>query len=59
MILMDEQTGMWYLHCHFEFHIVMGMATAFIVEDGPTPETSLPPPPAGFQRCGTNGFSKP
>ncbi|KAG2558957.1 putative laccase-18 [Panicum virgatum] len=54
-----DNPGMWYLHCHFEFHIVMGMAMAFIVEDGPTPETSLPPPPAGFQRCGTNGFSKP
>jgi len=26
----------------------MGMAAVFIVEDGPTPNTSLPPPPPGF-----------
>ncbi|EMS55299.1 Laccase-19 [Triticum urartu] len=44
-----DNPGMWYLHCHFEFHIIMGMATAFIVENGPTPETSLPPPPPEFK----------
>ncbi|KAL6611214.1 hypothetical protein ACP70R_039142 [Stipagrostis hirtigluma subsp. patula] len=54
-----DNPGMWYLHCHFEFHIVMGMATAFIVENGPTPETSLPPPPPEFKRCGANGLSQP
>ncbi|KAL6907879.1 hypothetical protein ACP4OV_002049 [Aristida adscensionis] len=54
-----DNPGMWYLHCHFEFHIIMGMATAFIVENGPTPETSLPPPPPEFRRCGANGLSKP
>ncbi|TKW02109.1 hypothetical protein SEVIR_8G223400v4 [Setaria viridis] len=54
-----DNPGMWYLHCHFEFHIVMGMATAFIVEDGPTPETSLPPPPPEFKRCGANGLTRP
>jgi len=54
-----DNPGMWYLHCHFEFHIVMGMATAFIVEDGPTPETSLPPPPPEFKRCGANGLTQP
>ncbi|KAL6592139.1 hypothetical protein ACP70R_049591 [Stipagrostis hirtigluma subsp. patula] len=48
-----DNPGMSYLHCHFEFHIVMGMATAFIVENGPTPETSLPPPPPEFKRCST------
>ncbi|EAY88596.1 hypothetical protein OsI_10072 [Oryza sativa Indica Group] len=56
---LTDNPGMWYLHCHFEFHIIMGMATAFIVEDGPTPETSLPPPPPEFKRCGTNGLSQP
>ncbi|XP_037410240.1 laccase-19-like [Triticum dicoccoides] len=54
-----DNPGMWYLHCHFEFHIIMGMATAFIVENGPTPETSLPPPPPEFKRCGANGLTQP
>ncbi|KAM0883583.1 hypothetical protein ACQ4PT_031560 [Festuca glaucescens] len=54
-----DNPGMWYLHCHFEFHIIMGMATAFIVEDGPTPETSLPPPPPEFKKCGANGLTQP
>ncbi|KAG2563838.1 laccase-19 [Panicum virgatum] len=54
-----DNPGMWYLHCHFEFHIAMGMATAFIVENGPTPETSLPPPPPEFKRCGANGLTQP
>ncbi|KAK3119277.1 hypothetical protein QOZ80_9BG0717140 [Eleusine coracana subsp. coracana] len=54
-----DNPGMWYLHCHFEFHIVMGMATAFIVEDGPTPETSLPPPPPEYKRCSAKGLMKP
>ncbi len=38
-------TGIWYFHCHYEFHISMGMTALFIVEDGPTLATSLPPPP--------------
>jgi hypothetical protein len=41
-------TGAWFIHCHFEFHLAMGMAAVFIIEDGPTPNTSLPPPPPNF-----------
>ncbi|TKW02134.2 hypothetical protein SEVIR_8G221600v4 [Setaria viridis] len=37
--------GVWLMHCHYEFHFSMGMAVIFIVEDGPTVGTSLPPPP--------------
>ncbi|TKW02063.1 hypothetical protein SEVIR_8G220200v4 [Setaria viridis] len=45
--------GVWFIHCHFEFHLTMGMAAVFIVEDGPTMDTSLPPPPANFPTyCG-------
>lgn len=44
--------GVWYMHCHFEFHLSMGMTAVFIVEDGPTMDTSLPPPPADFPTCG-------
>jgi laccase len=32
----------------------MGMAAVFIVEDGPTADTSLPPPPADFPTCCAN-----
>ncbi|KAG5550373.1 hypothetical protein RHGRI_015360 [Rhododendron griersonianum] len=38
--------GVWFMHCHLDAHLAVGLATAFVVEDGPTPSTSLPPPPA-------------
>ncbi|KAL6654342.1 hypothetical protein ACP70R_007807 [Stipagrostis hirtigluma subsp. patula] len=47
-----DNPGIWYMHCHYEFHLSMGMAALFIVEDGPTVDTSLPPPPKDFQTCG-------
>lgn len=40
------------MHCHYEFHLSMGMAAVFIVEDGPTAGKSLPPPPMDFATCG-------
>ncbi|XP_039047572.1 laccase-7-like [Hibiscus syriacus] len=43
--------GVWFMHCHIEAHVPMGMATAFVVENGPTPETTLPPPPADLPIC--------
>ncbi|PUZ45626.1 hypothetical protein GQ55_8G239800 [Panicum hallii var. hallii] len=43
--------GVWFMHCHYEFHLAMGMATVFIVEDGTTADTSLPPPPVDFPTC--------
>ncbi|KAK8613161.1 hypothetical protein V6N13_100934 [Hibiscus sabdariffa] len=43
--------GVWFMHCHIEAHVPMGMATAFLVENGPTPETTLPPPPADLPTC--------
>ncbi|KAL6654344.1 hypothetical protein ACP70R_007809 [Stipagrostis hirtigluma subsp. patula] len=47
-----DNPGIWYMHCHYEFHLSMGMAALFIVEDGPTVDTSLPQPPKDFQTCG-------
>ncbi|XP_062197660.1 laccase-15-like [Phragmites australis] len=44
--------GVWFMHCHYEFHLSMGMAAVFIVEDGPTVDKSLPPPSANFSTCG-------
>ncbi|CAM0146251.1 unnamed protein product [Urochloa decumbens] len=56
-----DNPGVWFLHlhCHFQSHLSMGMATVFFVEDGPTAATSLPPPPADFPRCGLGDNSMP
>ncbi|CAK7346693.1 unnamed protein product [Dovyalis caffra] len=35
--------GVWFMHCHFERHLVWGMETVFIVQDGI--EARLLPPP--------------
>ncbi|XP_051208800.1 laccase-15 [Lolium perenne] len=44
--------GVWFFHCHTEHHSSSGMAMAFVVEDGPTVETTLPPPPTYYPSCG-------
>lgn len=46
-----DNPGAWFMHCHFEFHIAMGMAAVFEVENGTTPDTTLPPPPADLPKC--------
>ncbi|XP_031475696.1 laccase-14-like isoform X1 [Nymphaea colorata] len=43
--------GVWLLHCHFERHFTWGMATVFIVKNGPTNETSMLPPPPYMPKC--------
>ncbi|KAF7143308.1 hypothetical protein RHSIM_Rhsim05G0203900 [Rhododendron simsii] len=43
--------GVWLMHCHFDTHLSWGLATVFLVEDGPTPSTSLPPPPLDLPHC--------
>ncbi|KAL5709322.1 laccase [Ranunculus cassubicifolius] len=43
--------GMWFVHCHRETHIPWGLAMAILIENGPTPATSLPPPPPDYPRC--------
>ncbi|XP_028783582.1 laccase-7-like [Neltuma alba] len=43
--------GIWFVHCHIDAHLPSGLAMAFEVENGPTPETSVPPPPADLPRC--------
>ncbi|CAL4988984.1 unnamed protein product [Urochloa decumbens] len=54
-----DNPGVWFLHCHFQSHLSMGMAAVFFVEDGPTAAASLPPPPADFPRCGLGDGSMP
>lgn len=41
-----DDPGVWFVHCHLEEHTSWGLATAFIVENGPGPNQSLLPPPA-------------
>ncbi|KAF6993188.1 hypothetical protein CFC21_010115 [Triticum aestivum] len=46
-----DNPGMWYMHCHFEAHLDLGLGMVFEVQDGPTPDTSLPPPPKDLPQC--------
>ncbi|XP_071730830.1 laccase-7 [Rutidosis leptorrhynchoides] len=43
--------GVWFVHCHLDVHLPWGLAMAFLVENGGTPESTLPPPPADFPKC--------
>ncbi|CAL5094038.1 unnamed protein product [Urochloa decumbens] len=43
--------GMWFMHCHFDAHLDLGLAMVFEVQDGPTEETSVPPPPSDLPQC--------
>ncbi|XVE61989.1 hypothetical protein DITRI_Ditri06bG0082600 [Diplodiscus trichospermus] len=43
--------GVWLMHCHLDVHLPWGLASAFVVENGPTPGTTLPPPPADLPQC--------
>ncbi|KAK9124367.1 hypothetical protein Sjap_013969 [Stephania japonica] len=43
--------GVWFVHCHLDVHLPWGLAMAFAIENGPTPSTSLPPPPSDLPRC--------
>ncbi|GMJ03163.1 laccase 7 [Hibiscus trionum] len=43
--------GVWFMHCHLDAHLSIGLATAFVVENGPTLATTLPPPPADLPQC--------
>ncbi|KAJ3707709.1 hypothetical protein LUZ61_011414 [Rhynchospora tenuis] len=43
--------GIWFVHCHIDTHLRLGLATALVVENGPTPHDILPPPPPDFPKC--------
>lgn len=43
--------GVWLMHCHLDVHLPWGLATAFVVDNGPTPSTTLPPPPPDLPKC--------
>ncbi|KAG2628671.1 laccase-25-like [Panicum virgatum] len=43
--------GMWFMHCHFDAHLDLGLGMVFEVQDGPTVETSVPQPPFDLPQC--------
>ncbi|GMP50974.1 hypothetical protein CsSME_00017382 [Camellia sinensis var. sinensis] len=43
--------GVWLMHCHMDIHVPWGLSMAFVVENGPTPSTTLPPPPRDLPKC--------
>ncbi|EFJ21994.1 hypothetical protein SELMODRAFT_105894 [Selaginella moellendorffii] len=45
-----DNPGVWYMHCHLEIHTSWGLATTFIVQNGPGNQT-LPPPPPDLPQC--------
>ena len=46
-----DNPGMWIMHCHLDAHLPFGLAMAFEVDDGPTPDAVLPPPPPDYPQC--------
>uniref|UniRef100_A0A6V7QU50 Plastocyanin-like domain-containing protein n=1 Tax=Ananas comosus var. bracteatus TaxID=296719 RepID=A0A6V7QU50_ANACO len=38
----------WFMHCHMDSHLPLGLAMAFEVENGNTPDSILPPPPPDY-----------
>ena len=45
------ETGVWFMHCHFERHTTWGMSSVVIVKNGDTNETSMRPPPSYMPPC--------
>ncbi|VVB12901.1 unnamed protein product [Arabis nemorensis] len=43
--------GVWMFHCHMDAHLPYGVIMAFIVQNGPTPETTMLPPPSDLPQC--------
>ncbi|KAG0488241.1 hypothetical protein HPP92_007052 [Vanilla planifolia] len=46
-----QNPGVWFMHCHFDFHQSTGMATVLIVKDGEGSESKMLPPPSDMPRC--------
>ncbi|KAF9615624.1 hypothetical protein IFM89_024817 [Coptis chinensis] len=43
--------GVWFVHCHTDLHIPLGLDMAFLVENGKTKSSTLPSPPPDYPRC--------
>ncbi|KAI7749879.1 hypothetical protein M8C21_019764 [Ambrosia artemisiifolia] len=46
-----DNPGTWIMHCHLDVHIGWGLATVFIVENGPEPMQKLEQPPPDLPVC--------
>ncbi|KAF8079715.1 hypothetical protein N665_1005s0020 [Sinapis alba] len=46
-----DNPGAWIMHCHIDVHLPFGLGMVFVVENGPTKSTSVPPPPPDLPRC--------
>ncbi|XP_047072944.1 laccase-25-like isoform X2 [Lolium rigidum] len=46
-----DNPGMWYMHCHFDAHLDLGLGMVFEVQNGTTADTSVPPPPRDLPLC--------
>eukprot|EP00250_Pteridium_aquilinum_P018751 c24197_g1_i1 orf=512-2239(-) len=46
-----DNPGVWFMHCHLEFHTSAGLEMAFVVENGPNPDDRVIPPPADLPPC--------
>ncbi|XP_020574334.1 laccase-7-like [Phalaenopsis equestris] len=46
-----DNPGLWIMHCHLDGHLSLGLAMVFEVGNGPTPSTTVPPPPQDYPTC--------
>ncbi|XP_010558350.1 PREDICTED: laccase-7-like [Tarenaya hassleriana] len=46
-----DNPGAWIMHCHIDVHLPFGLGMVFLVKNGPTPATMLPPPPPDLPHC--------
>ncbi|KAH9295284.1 hypothetical protein KI387_038872, partial [Taxus chinensis] len=46
-----DNPGVWFMHCHLEFHTSWGLKMAWVVPDGKGKSQSLPPPPKDLPPC--------
>ncbi|KAK7450141.1 laccase, multicopper oxidase, benzenediol:oxygen oxidorectuctase [Stygiomarasmius scandens] len=47
-----DNPGPWFLHCHIDWHLELGLAVVF-AEDAPSWNTTIDPPPAWDELCPT------
>ncbi|XP_057982383.1 laccase-7-like [Malania oleifera] len=46
-----DNPGAWLMHCHVDAHVPWGLAAVFIVNNGGTKDSALPPPPKDLPSC--------